>query len=118
MTSIINTKRIVLKKFTENDVDLLFELDSDPEVMKYITLGKTKTLNEVKNKFMPRVMQSYKNGKDYGIFSAYLITNNSFIGWFQFEPDKSIKDAVEIGWRLKKECWGNGYATEALSSVV
>ena len=49
---------------------------------------------------------------DFGIFAAYLINSEKYIGWFQFEKDKEFEDSIEIGWRLKKQYWGNGYATE------
>ena len=41
-----------------------------------------------------------------------MINSDEYIGWFQFEKDKEFEDSIEIGWRLKKQYWGNGYATE------
>ena len=105
-------------KFSKNDINLLYELDGDSDVMKYLTLGKPKTIDEVKKESMPRIVKSYTNGINYGIFPAYLKCNNTYIGWFQFEKDKHIKNAIEVGWRLKKEHWGNGYATEVGLSLV
>lgn len=118
MSLIIKTKRIELKKFSKNDINLLFELDGDSDVMKYLTLGKSKTIDEVKKESMPRILKSYTNGINYGIFSAYLKYNNTYIGWFQFEKDKHVQNAIEVGWRLKQEHWGNGYATEVGLSLV
>ena len=57
-------------------------------------------------------MQSYQDKSDFGIFAAYLINSDEYIGWFQFEKDKEFEDSIEIGWRLKKQYWGNGYGTE------
>ena len=118
MSLAIKTERIKLKKFSKNDLNLLFELDGDRKVMQYLSLGKPKTIDEVKKESMPRILKSYANGMNYGIFAAYLKYNNSYIGWFQFEKDKYIEDAIEVGWRLKKEHWGNGYATEVGLSLV
>ena len=114
----MDTERITLKRFDKNDFDLLYQVDRDPKVMKYLTLGKPSTIEEIKRKTMPRILQSYTNGENYGIFSAYLKKTNDYIGSFQFEPDKYIENAVEIGWRLKKEYWGNGYATEVACALV
>ena len=108
----IKTERIYLKKFRKQDVNLLFQLDSDVDVMKYITLGVPNTLDEVINKSMPRILNYYAKHPDFGIFPAYLNNSEEYIGWFQFMKDKEIKDAIEIGWSLKKQYWGNGYATE------
>ena len=118
MSLIIKTERIELKKISKNDINLLYDLDGDSDVMKYLTLGKAKTIDEVKKESMPRILKSYTNGSNYGIFPAYLKDNNTYIGWFQFEKDKYIADAIEVGWRLKKEHWGNGYATEVGLSLV
>ena len=41
-----------------------------------------------------------------------MINSEKYIGWFQFERDKEFEDSIEIGWRLKKQYWGNGYAIE------
>ena len=118
MSLIIKTERIEFKKFSKNDINLLFVLDGDSDVMRYLTLGKPKTIDEVKKESMPRILKSYTNEIHYGIFPAYLKCNNTYIGWFQFEKDKYIEDAIEVGWRLKKEHWRNGYATEVGLSLV
>ena len=108
----IKTERIYLKRFREDDIDLLFQLDGDSDVMKYITLGVSRTMEEVIEKSMPRILKSYQEHSDFGIFAAYLKNSDEYIGWFQFEQDKELKNAIEIGWRIKKQLWGNGYATE------
>ena len=108
----IKTKRIYLRRFTVDEADLLFQLDGDTDVMKYITLGIPRTMDEVIEKSMPRILKSYQDKTDFGIFAAYLINSEKYIGWFQFEKDKEFEDSIEIGWRLKKQYWGNGYATE------
>ena len=108
----IKTERIYLKRFRENNIDLLFQLDGDADVMKYITLGVSRTMEDLIEKSMPRILKSYQEHSDFGIFAAYLKISDEFIGWFQFEKDKELKDSIEIGWRLKKQHWGNGYATE------
>ena len=108
----IKTERIYLRRFTDVETDLLFQLDGDADVMKYITLGIPRTMDEVIEKSMPRILKSYQDKSDFGIFSAYLINSDKYIGWFQFEKDKEFEDSIEIGWRLKKQYWGNGFATE------
>ena len=53
-----------------DEADLLFQLDGDADVMKYITLGIPRTMDEVIEKSMPRVFQSYKDKADFGIFCS------------------------------------------------
>ena len=65
------------------------------------------------NKFAPQIKGSVL---DFGCgskpYENLFINSDEYIGWFQFEQDKELKNAIEIGWRLKKQHWGNGYATE------
>ena len=121
----MKTKRIKLRKFTNNDLNLIYQLDGDADVMRYITLGVPKSIKETKEYLNKRILTSYSDENNFGIFAAFLIKNNDFIGWFLFEKYKevhpnlhNIKDAIEIGWRLKKEYWGRGYATEMAIDLV
>ena len=112
------TKRIILQKFSKHDINLLYQLDGDPNVMKYISLGKPRSMEDVKKISLPRILNSYTRGQEFGVFAAYIKKTNEFIGWFQFEQDKECENAIEIGWRLKRDCWGNGYATEVAIALV
>ena len=113
-----HTDRMHLKRFNKNHGNLIYQLDSDPDVMKYITLGIPRTKIEAQQYLITRIMKSYKKGDAFGIFAAYLNSTNEYIGWFLFELDKEFSNAIEIGWRLKKEFWGNGYATEMAMYLV
>ena len=106
------TKRIHLRPFTKDDANLIYQLDGDSDVMKYITLGIPRTLNEVNDIYLPKILKSYSRDNAFGIFAAYLNNSDEYIGWFQFEIDNEFENSIEIGWRLKKQYWGSGYATE------
>ena len=64
------------------------------------------------------VVAGYFGGYFHFITDRLIKKINEYIGSFQFEPDKHISNAIEIGWRLKKEYWGNGYATEVACALV
>jgi RimJ/RimL family protein N-acetyltransferase len=49
----LETNRLTLRRFTEADVDNLFELNSDPEVMRYITGGKPTPREEIRDDIIP-----------------------------------------------------------------
>jgi len=86
--------------------------------MKFITLGIPRTFEDIKNISLPRILNSYKKGQEFGLFAAYVKKTDEFIGWYQFELDKDIDNAIEIGWCLKRDCWGNGYATKVAIALV
>ena len=94
-----HTDRMHLKRFNKNHGNLIYQLDSDPDVMKYITLGVPRTEIEAQQYLINRIMKSYNKGDNFGIFAAYLNSTNKYIGWFLFELDKEFSNAIEIGWR-------------------
>lgn len=53
MHTILETPRLVLREFTEDDVDNLFDLNSDPEVMRYLTGGRPTPRQEIREQIIP-----------------------------------------------------------------
>lgn len=106
-----------------DDAQLLFDLDNDPAVMKYLTRGKISSMKTIKDVFIPR-MQAYRNElKGWGLWQVNTIADDAFIGWVLIRPmgffDGEIDYSdIEIGWRFKRSSWGNGYASEAASAVA
>ena len=57
MTVFLRTDRLVLRRFTEADVDNLVELDADPRVMRFLSVGKPTARAEVENRVLPGILQ-------------------------------------------------------------
>ena len=76
----VKTKRIYLKKYKKDDAGLLFQLDGDSDVMKYITLGVPRIFDEIVNESMPKILNYYRKNPHSGIFPAYLIESKEYIG--------------------------------------
>ena len=103
--------RLTYEMIDESDVDLLLDLDSDSDVMKYIT-GKATTREEMVNVLIPRLLSYTDHRYGWGQWKTFTKDTGEFIGWFLIRLDKDHPNQVEIGWRLKKEFWGKGYGTE------
>ena len=114
---VLETERLLLRSFEEDDFDLLVELDSDPEVMRFITDGQPRSPEETESRFKSRFLLPYEN-RPPGFLAAIEKTSNLFIGWFQFEIPPTGNEGVELGYRLKSEFWGNGYATEGSKALI
>lgn len=115
----LETGRLVLRRFTAGDVPLLVELDSDPEVMRYINGGRPTPLPRVRDEVMPRLLGHYGIWPGYGVFAALEKAGGEFVGWFALRPEGSDPDGdPELGYRLRRATWGRGYATEGSVALV
>jgi len=67
----LETERLVLRRFTEDDVDNLVELDSDPDVMHFINGGRPTPRHEIENDLLPKFIDYYAHYAGYGFWSRH-----------------------------------------------
>ena len=101
----LQTLRISLREFTQDDFDDLLRLDSDPRVMKYLNGGKPMTKNEV------------EAALGLGVWHATRRDTGAFIGWYCLKYCPPTCD-VEVGYRLLHNAWGQGFATEGATELL
>lgn len=109
----LESERLYLREMVKEDFPLFFHLESDPIVMRYIT--KPRTEAEALER-MEKSLSQYKEDKGYGKWMAVEKESGKAIGWFILTPIDGTEQ-IEIGYRLKEEFWGKGYATE-MSKVI
>ena len=115
---LLETARIYLRPFGPEDAGLLFELDSDPEVMRFISKGEPTPLELIEHDILPRVLAYYRPWPPQGFWAAHLRATDQFIGWFHLRSDKIEPEEMELGYRLKRFVWGQGLATEGTRMIV
>ncbi len=113
----LETERLMLREFTDNDAALLGELEQDPDVMLYINGGADTPMSEIVTHTLPIFLAYHKIGSEYGYWAAIDKRDGAFIGWFQFRL-APVGDDIEIGYCLKKSAWGKGYATEGCRTLI
>ena len=113
----IKTKRLLLRQWNKADLADFALLNSDPEVMEYLP----KILNREESDNLADRIISLLSDNGWGFWAVETISNNSFIGFVGLHEPKyelPVKPCVEIGWRLSRKYWGNGYATEAGNAAL
>src|SRR5438874_249900 len=115
---LLQTERLYLRRLTAEDAGLLFELDSDPEVMRFISKGEPTPWERIEREIMPLVLGYYRAWPPQGFWIAHLRETDHFIGWFHLRPDKIVPNEMELGYRLKRNAWGRGLATEGARALV
>ena len=121
--NINNSQRLRFQLMQPSDADLLYELDQDPEVLRYVNRGRVITREDIQNISLPR-LEKYTNPENgWGMWKVTINESDTFIGWIIIRPmgffsETPEFDNLEIGWRFKRAAWGKGYATEAAKRVM
>lgn len=114
----LSTERLFLRRFTLDDASLLYALDSDPEVMRYISKGEATPLERIEKDVLPRMLAYYERYDHLGFWAAHERASEAFIGWFHLRPDRFVPEERELGYRLMRRFWGKGYATEGSKALI
>ncbi|GAA3122578.1 RimJ/RimL family protein N-acetyltransferase [Kribbella aluminosa] len=112
----LETERLRLRRFTADDAGLLAELDSDPEVMRFLT-GQPTPRSEIEGVVLPEILKVYAEHAQLGTFAAEEKAGGAFVGWFGMQPTTDPA-AVGVGYRLLRTAWGKGYATEGTKALI
>ena len=119
MRVFLGTERLLLRRFTESDVDNLHDLDGDPEVMRFVNGGRPVPRDVIRDQTLPRFFRAYERFEGFGVWAAIERWTGEFVGWFEFYPWKDAgPEEVELGYRLRRSAWGKGYATEGSRGLI
>jgi len=116
VTPTLETKRLFLVLLEMKQIDNLADLDSDPEVLRYITDGVPRDRKH-QEEGVPRVMKYMEENPGLGLWVTYLKDTNEFMGWYILKHLPNDGE-VEVGFRLKRQFWGEGYSTEAGKALL
>ncbi len=112
----LETQRLRLRLFTPDDVRAMYDLSSDPEVVKYAEAAPLKDLQEAREKLEAGPLSDYaKYG--YGRFAVEWKETGEMIGFCGIKYIPEI-DLPEVGYRYMKAYWGRGIGTEAARACV
>ena len=121
MTFNIETERLILREFRESDLDGMFELDSDPEVHRYLGNKPVKTKEE-SQRIIASALKQYKE-RGIGRWAVIEKSSGEFVGWSGLKLNteynmNGFTKYYDVGYRLIKRYWGKGFATESGKAAV
>jgi ribosomal-protein-alanine N-acetyltransferase len=116
----IETERLILRELRETDVEDYFEMDSNPEVHRYLGNNPIKTLEQALENINNIRKQYIDNG--IGRWATIEKSSGNFIGWsglkYITEDWNNHINFFDVGYRLMPNYWGKGYATESSKAAL
>ncbi len=111
----LNNPRIILRQISVSDANQCAKWFCSSDVMKNCFGGKDLSIEEVIN----RIKRYHKHYENYGFskMGIELISSKELIGDAGLMTTE-IKDEIDIGYRLRKDQWGKGYASEAVIKLI
>ena len=113
MSIIIETPRLLLRNWQEEDRAFFHEINSDPEVMEFFPALRNR---EESDALMDRIVAMI-NDDSFGFYALQDKDTGDVVGFTGLMrtdiPPFVPKGVLEIGWRLAQRYWGKGYVTEA-----
>jgi len=113
----LETSRLSLRQWRKRDFPVFASINADPTVMEYYP----NTLSEEESNELAYKLQSLISERGWGFWAVEEKNGKDFIGFVGLHIPKAelpFTPCVEIGWRLDKSFWGNGYATEAAKAAL
>lgn len=111
----LRTERLVLRRWRDSDREPFAALNADPVVMEHLPATLTR---EQSDALVDRV-EAHFDEHGYGLWAVE--ADGAFVGftglvWQRY--DASSTPALEVGWRLARQAWGHGFATEAATAAL
>ncbi len=115
----IRTARLLLRQWREDDLEPFARLNADPEVMRHFP----DPLGREESDALAERARRHLDEHGWGLWAVEAVDGSPF-GFIGFTGlarprfEAHFTPAVEVGWRLTREAWGRGYATEAASAAL
>ncbi|MCS0673521.1 GNAT family N-acetyltransferase [Cytobacillus firmus] len=116
-TPTINTERLILRKFTDSDLNDMYEIYSDEEVNKFLPWFPFQSIAETKEYLDSKIYKKYKQEIAY-FHAIEEKAGHKVIGYIGVSGIKEEEGSAELGYGILKGYWGKGIATEASKAIL
>ena len=110
----LETNRLWMRPFQPEDAENMFLLNQDPEVIRYTGDSAFQSIEDA-GQFIARYRNYESHG--YGRYSVFTNDQNEYVGWCGLNFNEDTRE-TDVGFRLLKNQWGKGYATEAAVACI
>ena len=110
--AVLQTKRLTLSPCCPSDSADFIALELDPEVMRFLNGGHAVDRVQID----PNAPFLMPQGTEPYVWTARRTTSNAFVGWFCLWPESAT--LAELGYRLRRMDWGQGFASEGALALV
>jgi len=113
---LLETTRLLLRPWQHDDYDKFAKMNADPEVMRYFPSLLSRDQSDALSSRLDKLVAK----KGWGFWITERKNDKAFLGLvgLNYADDLPVTKCVEVGWRLAKNCWGFGYATEAAAASL
>ena len=115
MNIVIETDRLLLRTFTPEDAQLIYDLNLDPDVTKY-TGDPIRNITHAQQVLEQVILPQYAL-YNYGRWAVFVKEGQEFIGWCGLK-NRPERGEIDLGYRFLQSAWGRGYATEAAFACI
>jgi ribosomal-protein-alanine N-acetyltransferase len=105
---LFETDRTIVKRFTAADAEFFFQVNGDPDIMRFIRKPKNREESDL---FLQENINFYQDGSTLGRYAVFEKGSEKFLGTFSFLYMSGDAD-FHLGYALIPEAWGKGFATE------
>lgn len=109
----LETERLILRKFTEDDLEALYYIHSDEEVNRFLPWFPLRNMEDARAFYEERFMSRYREERAYN-YAVCLKENDYPVGYVNLSMD----DSYDFGYGLRREFWHRGIITEAGKAVI
>ena len=113
----LRTPRLLLRQWRETDLEPFAALNADPATMRHFPAPLTRDQSDALAERERALIEAH----GWGLWAVELCKTETFVGSVGLAEPRftaHFTPAVEVGWRLAREHWGNGYATEAARAAL